>query len=451
LPEPDIRTPITFSPDGKRFAFVRDYPADGETAIIVANADGSDEQKLAGRRGFDFFCSDDSGPAWSPDGEVIACGAGSSTGELYASIYEVRLKDGQMKQLTPQKWGEVGRICWLRDGTGMIALAPDWDSGTFYHLWQVSYPNGEARKLTNDLGGYGTFSLGLTTDSKTLVTVRQNIILNIWTQPVGDISRVKQVTKGVSGDDGRRGISWTPDGQIVYSSMASGQENIWIMNADGKNQKQLTEEGYNGQPSVTADGRYIVYTSIREGTPHIWRMNIDGSNQRQLTDQEDYHPYCSPDGRWVFSYRFTADKETIWKVPIDGGEAVQVTDYPSSTPVVSPDGKQMVINYFDEQLKRWLYGIIPIEGGKPMKTFDLLNVTRAVAWTPDGRSLLYASDRNGVPNIWSQPIDGGAAKQLTDFKGDRIYWFSLSRNSKQLAICHGPTTDDVILINNAKE
>jgi Tol biopolymer transport system component len=64
---------------------------------------------------------------------------------------------------------------------------------------------------------------------------------------------------------------------------------------------------------------------------------------------------------------------------------------------------------------------------------------------------LYASDRNGVPNIWSQPIDGGAAKQLTDFKGDRIYWFSLSRNSKQLAICHGPTTDDVILINNAKE
>jgi serine/threonine protein kinase/Tol biopolymer transport system component len=445
-----IRTPITFSPDGKRFAFVRDYPADGETAIIVANADGSNEQKLASRRGFDFFCYSESGPAWSPDGEVIACGAGSSMGELYVSIFEVRLKDGQMKRVTPQRWIEMGRICWLRDGTGLIALAPDWDSGTFYHLWQVSYPNGETRRLTNDLGGYGTFSLGLTTDSNTLVTVRQNLILNIWTLPVGDMSRVKQVTKGVSGDDGRGGISWTPDGRIVYTSMVSGKENIWIMDADGKNQKQLTEEGYNSEPVVTADGRYIVYTSIPESTPHIWRMNIDGSNKRQLTDREDYYPSYSPDGRWVFYTRFTADKQAIWKVPFDGGEAVQVTDYLSSRPVVSPDGKQMVIIYFDEQLKRRLYGIIPIEGGKPVKTFDLLNVTRAVVWTPDGRSLLYASDRNGVPNIWSQPIDGGATKQLTDFKGDRIYWFSLSRDGKQLAICHGPATADVILISNSK-
>ncbi len=447
----EIRTPITFSPDGKRFAFVRDYPADAETAIIVANADGSGEQQLASRRGFDFFCYADSGPAWSPDGEVIACGAGSSMGEWYVSIFEVRVKDGAVKQVTPRRWIEMGRICWLRDGRGMVVLAPEWDSGIFYHLWQVSYPNGEAQRLTNDLGGYGTFSLGLTTDSKTLVTVRQNLILNIWTQPVGDTSRVKQVTKGVSGDDGRRGISWAPDGRIVYSSLINGQEKIWIMDADGKNQKQLTEEGYNSDPVVTADGRYIIFTSVRKGTPNIWRMNIDGSNQRQLTDQEDYHPSCSPDGRWVFYHRFTANKQTIWKVPFDGGEAVQVTDYPaSSMPVVSPDGKQMVMNYFDEQLKRRIFGIIPIEGGQPLKTFDLLSFTNTVAWTPDGRALLYASDRNGVPNIWSQPVDGGAAKQLTDFKSDRIYWFALSRDGKQLAICHGPSTADVILISNAK-
>jgi serine/threonine protein kinase/Tol biopolymer transport system component len=446
----DIMTPITFSPDGKRFAFVRDFPTEGAQAIMVANADGSNEQRLASRGGFDFFSFEDTGPAWSPDGEVITCAAGSSTGGLYDSVFEVRVEDGQVKQVTPQRWQKVGRICWLQDGQGMIVTAKDWDSGNFYHLWQVGYPNGEVQKLTNDLGGYGTFSLGLTTDSNTLVTVRQNLTLNIWTQPVGDLSRAKQVTKGVSGDDGNRGISWTPDGRIVYTSIASGQANIWIMDADGKNQKQLTEEGRNVEPSVTGDGRYIVYASSRTGTPHIWRMNIDGSDKRQLTDQEDTHPYCSPDGRWVFFDRWTQSKQTIWKVPFDGGEAVQVTDYMSAKPVVSPDGKQIFINYFDEQVRGGRDGIIPIEGGKPVKTLDLLNFTWAVAWTADGRSLLYVSDRNGVPNIWSQPIDGSAAKQLTDFKDDRIYWFALSRDGKQLAICHGPSTADVILINKAK-
>jgi serine/threonine protein kinase len=447
----DIQTPVTFSPDGKRLAFVRENPTEAETALIVANADGSGEQKLASCRGFDFIVIQDSGPAWSPDGEVIACGVGSSSGELYTSVFEVRVKDGTMKQVTPQKWETVGRLCWLRDGTGMVVSARDWDSGIFFHLWQVAYPGGEARTLTNDLGGYGTFSLGLTADSNTLVTVRQNLVLNIWTHTIGDPASAKQVTAGVAGDDGKRGISWTPDGKIVYTSIiGNGLDNIWIMDADGKNQKPLTEGSANVEPTVTGDGRHIVFTSWRTGRPRIWKMNVDGSDQQQLTDNEGQNPSCSADGRWVFFAHWKDHRRTLWKVPFDGGEAVQVTDYPSHDPVVSPDGKQIAMHYFDEQLKRWADGLISADGGKPLKTFDLLNMAYNRGWTPDGRSLLYANATNGIPNIWSQPIDGGAAKPLTDFKRDRIYWFALSRDGKQLAVAHGPATADVILINNAK-
>ena len=70
--------------------------------------------------------------------------------------------------------------------------------------------------------------------------------------------------------------------------------------------------------------------------------------------------------------------------------------------------------------------------------------------SPDGRWVFYYRFTANKETIWKVPFDGGAAKQLTDFKSDRIYWFALSRDGKQLAVCHGPSTADVILISNAK-
>src|SRR5256886_4030424 len=64
---------ISFSPDGKRFAFERRYATEGEDAVIIANADGTGEQKVTTRKDPDFFLP---GAAWSPDGRTIACPIG---------------------------------------------------------------------------------------------------------------------------------------------------------------------------------------------------------------------------------------------------------------------------------------------------------------------------------------------------------------------------------------
>ena len=69
-------------------------------------------------------------------------------------------------------------------------------------------------------------------------------------------------------------------------------------------------------------------------------------------------------------------------------------------------------------------------------------------WTPDGRALTFVDTVNGVSNIWSLPLDGGALKQLTDFKTDQIFWFDVSRDGKQLALSRGTVTSDVILIRD---
>ncbi|MGI9068051.1 MAG: hypothetical protein ACR2HX_16815, partial [Pyrinomonadaceae bacterium] len=156
---------ISFSPDGKRFAFNRRYPSEGEDTVIVANADGTGEQKLAVRRHPDFFLP---GTAWSPDGQTIACPAGGFTGGYYRSVVIINVSDGAQKILSSHKWYAVERLAWLPDGSGVITTAQE-RAGDQYQLWQISYPEGEARTLTNDLSDYHLVSL--TADAGALVTV----------------------------------------------------------------------------------------------------------------------------------------------------------------------------------------------------------------------------------------------------------------------------------------
>jgi Tol biopolymer transport system component len=71
-------------------------------------------------------------------------------------------------------------------------------------------------------------------------------------------------------------------------------------------------------------------------------------------------------------------------------------------------------------------------------------------WSRDQQSLVYVETRNGVSNLWSQPLDGSAPKQLTNFQSDQIFSFSWSPDGSQLALSRGTSTSDVILIPNAQ-
>ncbi|HSE38266.1 MAG TPA: hypothetical protein VLG74_13265, partial [Blastocatellia bacterium] len=110
-----------------------------------------------------------------------------------------------------------------------------------------------------------------------------------------------------------------------------------------------------------------------------------------------------------------------WKVPIDGGDPVRLTEKTARFADISPDGKRIV--YFDEQpnLPSKL-AVIPFEGGLPTKRFDVRSDLYSVVdihWSPDGQALMWIQIRDGVSNIWSQPVDGGPPRQLTDFKSDQ--------------------------------
>ena len=255
-----------------------------------------------------------------------------------------------------------------------------------------------------------------------------------------------------------RVISWTPDGRILYPADTSGERDIWIMNADGTNPKQLTANaGKNLQPQASPDGHYIFFSSNRGpgGALNIWRMDLDGSNPIQLTHGSgEIQPDCSPDGRWVVYSQggpdSGPDKKTVWKVPFDGSEPIQLTDKPSNGAAISPDGTLIACWYKQDAASPWKIAMIPFAGGPPIKILDATRTSIfRLRWAPDGQAISYINTREGVSNIWSQPISDSPPKQVTKFTSEQIEGFDWSRDGT-LVCSRVHSAQDVVLISDFK-
>ena len=442
-----IDSPITFSPDGKRFAFVRHHPIKSESYFVLADADGTNEQILATLKGDERF--KESGPAWSPDGKLIATAISKTGNGLQDHLATVSVADGTVKPIGSQPWDDVGRMGWLADGTGLVAaLYEKGAKNAQYYL--ISYPDGVVRRVTNDLNDY--HDLSLTADTSTLATVQEDRIINIWVAPGADAKSLRQLTFGSGKYEGSVGVTLAPDGRIVYASWAGNVGDIWIMNADGSGQKRLTTTPAacsSWMPAVSPDGRHIVFVSDRAGKSHLWAVDIDGGNLRQITTGDKYERDVnfSPDGKWLFFSAYDGEHLEILKVPFEGGEPVRLTEgFLADTPQVSPDGKTFAAYYREKGGAPLKIVLLPIDGGNPNKILDSPQSPCNFRWTPDSRSLIYCDTQKGVTNLWTLPIDGGKPRQLTDFNSSQILWFDLDRSGKPTLFSRGEIRKDVVLV-----
>lgn len=183
-----------------------------------------------------------------------------------------------------------------------------------------------------------------------------------------DGSNLKRLTNyGVYTAEG----TLSPDGQtIVFTSLKDGDLDIYTMRIDGTNLKRLTTQpGYDGGPFFSPDGKKIIYRAwhpsdtaltnyqsllkqrlVRPNRMEIWMMNADGSDQHQITNLggANFAPFFTPDGaRIIFSsnYRNPRSRDfELYLVNLDGSGLEQVTFHPEfdGFPMFSPDGKQLV-------------------------------------------------------------------------------------------------------------
>src|ERR1041385_3426658 len=366
-----IDAAVSFSPDGKQFVFVRgNYPNPGETALVIANIDGTGERNVVVKKNPERFAPIFfTGPSWSPDGKLIAASVLRLGGRSKVQAFSV--DDGSEKDLSTQTWLYSARVQWLQDMSGVLVVAGD--NAISAMIWLISYPDGHVRRVTNDLNAYRV--MALTQDGKKLVTIQSQGLVNLWVVPQGDAKKEDRLPTGnvasffsLTGSN----LSWTPDGRVVYVSNESGGADIWLTDPDGNNRKQLTaNKAVNVSPVVTADGRYIVFVLWQEGKKNIWRMNLDGSNPVRLTSGlYDSFPSLSPDSRWVVFTALDGARPVLWRVSIDGGTPVKVTDEVATASAVSPDGRYIAFTYpesADPLASPNRIAVIPFNGGAPIK------------------------------------------------------------------------------------
>lgn len=198
------------------------------------------------------------------------------------------------------------------------------------------------------------------------------------------------------------------------------------------------------------------------GSFGLWRVSTSDGSLKRLTEGTDYTPDFSPDGRWVYFSRLQ-DQSNIWRVSVEGGEPERLTGEfrTTSSPAVSPDGKTIAIAYGISVKKtdspQSGLALISVENKQTLKTFDVPEFKfgnfyerDTLQWTPDGGAVSFIVLRDGISNLWQQPIVGGERVQITNFKDGRIFNFAFSPDGKQLAMARGKVNSDVVLIENAK-
>ena len=443
---------VGVSRDGKRLAFfLADAQAARET-LYVAKEDGTGERAVTSRDYPEHF-SAAVAPAFSPDGERVAFFVETSDANgFFLKALEADTDGGALRELTPGKrWSDVGELVWLAGGESLLLSGMD-ETISMRQLWRVTYPEGAASRVTNDLTDYG--DLSLSSDGNTLAGVQSQTLTTIFFAPSNDYSRTTQITSGA----GRYvDLSWTPDGRVLFASDASGNADIWEMSADGSGQVQLTAgAGRNYAPASSPDGRYIVFHSNRSGTWQIWRMDRDGSNPVRLTqgDENSNWPQVTRDGRWVvYEHAGQNSRTSLWRVPVEGGTPERLTKDLSMRPSVSPDGR--VVAYWHKEEKPgapWSIAVIPAEGGEP-RVYEVpqneANGMSSIHWTTDGRSLVYTDYREGVTNLRLQPLAGGEPRPLTNYAREVFYSFDISRDGR-LLLANGLTTSDVVLFKDSR-
>jgi len=287
--------------------------------------------------------------------------------------------------------------------------------------WDVNNPPGPAHDVTIDVSEGTWMSIDVSPDGKEIAF---DLLGDLYTIPIGG-GEAKALTSGAAWDMQPR---YSPNGKwIAFTSDRSGGDNIWYVNRDGSDAKQVTKETFRllNSPNWSPDSEFLVarkhFTSERSlGAGEMWIYHRSGGDGLQMTkkrtDQKDSgEPVFSPDGKYVyfsdditpgqiFEYNKDPNKEiyVIQRLDRESGEIERYVIGPGGSvrPTPSPDGKSLAF-IRRVRYKSTLF-VRDLESGRETPLYDALDrdmqetwaihgVYPTMAWTPDNRSIVFWS------------------------------------------------------------
>jgi serine/threonine protein kinase len=435
----DVDSPVTFSPDGKRIAYLREHHDTPFYDLLLAHSDGTPDHALFSNTP---LASSSYEPSWSPDGKTIVIPVAQPTRDSISGLESIDVETGkhQTGAFSAERlyYGGV----WLPDGSGLVMSTVSQMTSLHGQLTLISYPRGEFRQLTTDTNDY--FHPSISNDGRSIVASQVHRDFQIEVAPASSPDAMQPVPLASHRDVWR--WDWAADGRLLIPQTPD----IRLVNPTG-GETVLLSDAQHISDQVTACGKYYVFRSAgRSGqaSMNLWRMDTDGANIKQLTfGPNESEPECARDGQWVF-YIDRGDNQAIKRVSIDGGQPETLITEASWGWSVSPDGKRVVGTDVRELDHRLVLTVYSIEDKKTNYHALDPRASPPLAFAPDPKSVVYLVREKGIDNLWEQPLDSSPPRQLTHFSSEHIARFRFSPDGSKLAIERGHVESDAVLLRD---
>jgi Tol biopolymer transport system component len=320
---------------------------------------------------------------------VMLAGLALSTGQTTDWQQQEAAYLKNIRQVT-HDFVRAGEGYFSPDGKQIIFQAEEKGENPFYQIYVMDLETGRFRRVSPGVGR--TTCAYFRPDGKKIIFASSHLDPNYKAQYAEELKTREEEKK--SGQ--RRKYIWAFDEHM----------DIFEANPDGSELKPLTtSKGYDAEGAYSADGKRIVFTSQRDGNLELWIMDADGKNARKLTNAPGCYnggPFFSPDGKRVIfrADRKTKDELQIHVINSDGTGERQLTeiDGVAWAPYWHPDGKHIIFTAAEHKPGQrpnydlWLMNVDT--GEKTRITFapgqDVLPV-----FSPDGKKLMWTSTRDG--------------------------------------------------------
>jgi Tol biopolymer transport system component len=239
---------------------------------------------------------------------------------------------------------------------------------------------------------------------------------------------------------------------LVVSAGRPGSTDLWSINTDGGDQRQLTNSPLDDLYALTsADGNSIFFASNRTGETQVWRMKADGSDQKQITAVEGGIPLgISTDGAWL--YYHSALGKTLRRILVTEGREELIVDKLRSDYSVSPDCS--LAAFADGMGSETKLTVVTLPDGQTAGTYRLGGgQTRisAMVWSTDGKNLFYVTN-DGVSEsstVWVQSLNTTLPSKIFEMAGEDLRnesSFAVSPDGKSFAVIQGSWKRDAVLL-----